>query len=255
MQEDPVISVEGVSHFFHKAGHSTEVLHDISFAVSKGEFVSVIGTSGSGKSTLLYMMAGFLNPTAGSVKHHGEIITKPNPDRGIVFQSDAVFPWMSVQHNVEFGPRMKGISKSERRRIAQDYLARVGLTGSEKLLPRQLSGGMRKRVDVARTFANRPEVLLMDESFGALDVQTKERLQTELLQLWEAERTTAIFVTHDIEESILLADRVVILRGSPGTVVGEITVPFPRPRTADIKRTPEFQQLRRDLTDLLAGSD
>jgi NitT/TauT family transport system ATP-binding protein len=250
---DLAVEVDGLSHFFEKHGKPVEVLHDVSLHVRRREFVSIIGPSGCGKSTLLFMVAGFIHPTRGVVSHDGRPIEGPARDRGIVFQADAVFPWLTVEKNVEFGLRMSGVPRAERRRIAHHYLSLVGLEGSERLYPKQLSGGMRKRVDVARTFANNPEVLLMDESFGSLDVQTKERLQVELLTLWEREKKTALFVTHDIEEAIFLGDRVVVMRGSPGQIVDEILVPFERPRDPAIKASAQFQAMRRELGVLMTA--
>ncbi|MGH8982876.1 MAG: ABC transporter ATP-binding protein [Acidimicrobiia bacterium] len=247
------VEVEGVSHFFEKHGRPVEVLHDISLRVRRSEFVSIIGPSGCGKSTLLFMIAGFIRPTRGIVSHGGRPVEGPAPDRGIVFQADAVFPWLTVEKNVEFGLRMGGMPRAERRRIAHRYLSLVGLEGSERLYPKQLSGGMRKRVDVARTFANNPAILLMDESFGSIDVLTKERLQIELLALWEQEKKTALFVTHDVEEAIFLADRVVVMRGSPGRIVEELRVPFERPRDLAIKPTAKFQAMRRELGELMTA--
>jgi ABC-type nitrate/sulfonate/bicarbonate transport system ATPase subunit len=246
------IEVAGLRHFFEKNGEQVEVLGGVDLSVAPGEFVTIIGPSGCGKSTLLFLVAGFLTPTAGKIEHAGQAVTGPHPSRGTVFQSDAVFPWLTVQRNVEFGPRAKGLSREQRREVANRYIDLVKLTDSAKLYPRQLSGGMRKRVDIARTFANDPSVLLMDESFGSLDVMTKEMLQGELLALWERDRKTALFVTHDIEEAIFLADRVIVMKANPGEILAEHRIDFPRPRRPELRADPAFQRLRQELAGQLS---
>ncbi|HWC09437.1 MAG TPA: ABC transporter ATP-binding protein [Solirubrobacterales bacterium] len=246
------IEVAGLRHFFEKNGEQVEVLGGVDLSVAPGEFVTIIGPSGCGKSTLLFLVAGFLTPTAGKIEHAGQAVTGPHPSRGTVFQSDAVFPWLTVQRNVEFGPRAKGLPREQRREVANRYIDLVKLTDSAKLYPRQLSGGMRKRVDIARTFANDPSVLLMDESFGSLDVMTKEMLQGELLALWERDRKTALFVTHDIEEAIFLADRVIVMKANPGEILAEHRIDFPRPRRPELRADPAFQRLRQELAGQLS---
>jgi NitT/TauT family transport system ATP-binding protein len=246
------IQIDNVTHFFEKNNQPFEVLRNISESVEKNEFVSIIGPSGCGKSTLLFIIAGFLKPTKGIVRHADKPVKAASADRGIVFQSDAVFPWLTVYKNIEFGLKRKGFSREERDAVVRKYLKLVQLEGSENLYPKQLSGGMKKRVDVARVFANDPDVLLLDESFGSLDSQTKEHLQLELLNLWEQERKTAIFVTHDIEEAIFLADRILVMRRNPGMIDQCIEVPFGRPRTLDIKMRPEFQKLRYEMHKIIA---
>lgn len=249
----PAIEVEHLNHFYRKDGQPFQVLKDISFAIAANEFVSIIGPSGCGKSTLLFIVAGFIRPSSGVAQHEGAVITGSSSRRGVVFQADAVFPWMTVYDNIAFGPRAKGLSRAECHGTVMKYLKLVGLDGFENLYPKQLSGGMKKRVDVARTFACDPDVLLMDESFGSLDHQTKESMQLELLNLWERERKTAIFVTHDIEEAIFLADRVLVMSRRPGRIDEIISVPFGRPREAELKVTGEFQHLRYDLMKKLAS--
>jgi NitT/TauT family transport system ATP-binding protein len=248
------IEVAGLRHRFEKNGESFEVLGGVDLSVAPGEFVTIIGPSGCGKSTLLFLIAGFLTPTAGRIEQAGQPVTGPSPSRGTVFQADAVFPWLTVERNVEFGPRSTGVPREERRRRVSKYLELVKLADSAKLYPKQLSGGMRKRVDIARAFANEPSVLLMDESFGSLDVMTKEGLQGELLELWDRERKTALFVTHDIEEAIFLADRVVVMKSNPGGILAEHRVEFPRPRTPELRADPAFQRLRQELAAQLAHS-
>jgi ABC-type nitrate/sulfonate/bicarbonate transport system ATPase subunit len=248
------IEVAGLRHCFEKGGQQVEVLGGVDLKVATGEFVTIIGPSGCGKSTLLFLVAGFLKPTAGRIEHAGEPVLGPSATRGTVFQADAVFPWLTVERNVEFGPRSNGAPREQRRQIVQRYLELVKLTDSAKLYPRQLSGGMRKRVDIARAFANEPSVLLMDESFGSLDVMTKELLQGELLGLWERDRKTALFVTHDIEEAIFLADRVIVMKAEPGEIVAEHRIEFPRPRRQELRADPAFQRLRQELSAQLAAT-
>lgn len=246
------IELVNINHYFEKEKKPFKVLHNISSAINKNEFISVIGPSGCGKSTLLFIIAGFIKPTEGSVRHRNETITKPDNDRGIVFQADAVFPWLTVRGNIEFGLKSLGLPREKRNEIAEHYIKLVQLEGSENLYPKQLSGGMRKRVDVARTFAINPDVLLLDESFGSLDAQTKEMLQVELLNLWEKEKKTAIFVTHDIEEALFLADKIYVMNSNPGTIYKTIDVPFGRPRNVELKLEKEFTALRHELMDLMS---
>jgi NitT/TauT family transport system ATP-binding protein len=248
----PEIEVRGLRHCFEKNGRQVEVLGGVDLSVSPGEFVTIIGPSGCGKSTLLFLIAGFLTPSEGEIEHAGKRVRGPSSSRGTVFQADAVFPWLTVEGNVEFGPRANGVSRGEREQIVKRYLDLVKLTDSAKLYPKQLSGGMRKRVDIARAFANEPSVLLMDESFGSLDVMSKESLQGELLHLWERDKKTALFVTHDIEEAIFLADRVVVMDANPGTILAERRIEFERPRRPELRTTPAFQELRQELSALLA---
>jgi NitT/TauT family transport system ATP-binding protein len=246
------LEFRGVCHWFG-IGTDNEllVLDGIDLAVKDKEFVSVIGPSGCGKSTMLYIAAGFIQPSKGVVVHKGVPITGSDRDRGMIFQSDAVFPWLTVRKNVEFGLKRQGIPKAKREAIAHDYISRVGLTGWEQRYPKELSGGMRKRVDVARVFANNPSVFLLDESFGQLDTQTKERLQIELLQLWAQEQKTVLFVTHDIEEAIFLADRVIVISPRPAKCIAELVIPFDRPRKLELKMESDFQDIRRELTKMI----
>lgn len=247
------IELDHITHFFEKDKEPFEVLHDITATIHKNEFISIIGPSGCGKSTLLFIIAGFIMPTQGKARHRSVDVHAPSKDRGIVFQADAVFPWLTVRGNIEFGLKSLGLSKEEMRRIVDDYIRLVQLEGFENLYPKQLSGGMRKRVDVARTFAINPDVLLLDESFGSLDAQTKELLQVELLDLWEKEKKTAVFVTHDIEEAIFLADKVYVMSANPGTISEKIDIPFDRPRTVELKLEREFTELRHHLMDVMAS--
>ncbi len=245
------IELININHYFKKEKKPFKVLHEISSTIKKNEFISIIGPSGCGKSTLLFIIAGFFKPTEGTVLHRNVVVTKPNKDRGIVFQADAIFPWLTVRGNIEFGLKSLGLPKEKRNEIADHYIKLVQLEGSENLYPKQLSGGMRKRVDVARTFAINPGVLLLDESFGSLDAQTKEMLQVELLNLWEKEKKTAIFVTHDIEEALFLADKIYVMSSNPGSIYKTIDVPFGRPRNVELKLENEFTSLRHELMDLI----
>lgn len=245
------IELSHVTHFFEKDGKPFQVLSDINEQVTESEFVSIVGPSGCGKSTLLLIVAGFIRPSGGAVLHRSRPVVGPSPNRGVVFQADAVFPWLTVYKNIEFGLKSKRVPKRERDAIVKRYIALVGLEGSENVYPKQLSGGMRKRLDVARTFAVNPDVLLLDESFGSLDTQTKEKMQLELLNLWERDKKTALFVTHDIEEAIFLADRVLVMGANPGTIVQSVHVPFARPRDVSLKMTPDFQSLRYELAGMM----
>lgn len=205
-------------------------LKDISLTIMPNEFVSVVGRSGCGKTTLLNVIAGLLRPTEGEVLIDGRRVEGPGPDRGMVFQSSALFPWLSGVENVEFGPRNQGMPRDQRRALALELIDLVGLRGFENKYPRELSGGMKQRVAIARALATDPEILLMDEPFGALDELTREEMQQELLRIWEARRKTVVFVTHSIMEAIYLSDRVVVLSPHPGRVRKEVPIPMPRPR-------------------------
>jgi NitT/TauT family transport system ATP-binding protein len=223
------VRIEGVSKAFDE---SNLVLDTISFDVVEGSLTCLLGPSGCGKSTLLSMVAGFVRPSRGRVIVDAVEVTAPSADRGIVFQDYALFPWRTAVENVMFGPKVRGLRKKECREIALHYLTMVGLEDHVDKLPRQLSGGMKQRVAIARALANRPSVLLMDEPFGALDAQTRESLQEELLRIRQLERNTILFVTHSISESLYLADRVVVMATRPGAVkqVFDVDLPYPRDR-------------------------
>jgi len=232
-------------------GNTVVAVEDVSLSVAPEEFVCIVGPSGCGKSTLLYLIACLDRPTAGQILVEGQPVKAPNPRVGMVFQPDSVFPWLTVRNNIEFGPQLRGISPQECKTIGENYIRMIGLEGFEDTLPRQLSGGMKKRVDVGRAFANNPDILLMDEPFGALDAMTKERLQLELMRIWDSERKTVLFVTHDLEEALVLGSRIVVMGLSPNTIQTIIEVPFSRPRDLLLKTSTEFQQYRRQLWDLL----
>jgi len=219
------------TYFDLYAGTQVTAVHDVSLEVPAGEFVSIVGPSGCGKSTILNMIAGFIPITGGEILVGGEPVKGPGPDRGVVFQSFALFPWRTVLENVAFGPKMRGIGKAERERIAHEYLALAKLTEAAERYPNELSGGMQQRVGVARALANEPDVLLMDEPFASVDAQTRMTLQEELTRIWQQKRPTVIFITHDVSEAVFLANRVVAL--SKGRVLEEIAVDLPRPRSWD----------------------
>lgn len=234
--------------FITPDGRSLPALHDITMVVERGEFCAVIGPTGCGKSTTLTLISGLAQPNAGEVKILGRQVTGIDPSVGFVFQTDAVFPWRTVIDNVVAGPRYRGVAKSEAYDRALEWIRRVGLAGFEKHYPHQLSGGMRKRVALAQTFINQPEILLMDEPFSALDVQTRILMQDELLQLWSQAKASVVFVTHDLEEAIALADKVYVLTARPATVKSVYKIDLPRPRvTSEIRYEPRFIELSRLL--------
>ena len=219
----------------------------------QGEFVSVVGPSGCGKTTLLNLVAGFIAVTAGEILLDGSAVNGPGPDRGVVFQSFALFPWKTVLENVAFGPRMRGLPRAECERIAREYLAIVGLADTAARFPNELSGGMQQRVGVVRALANNPDVLLMDEPFASVDAQTRMTLQEELTRIWLERRPTIVFITHDVEEAVFLANRVVVL--SKGRVLKEIAVALPRPRAWDaLIENAAFKALSKEVLDLVRAA-
>lgn len=220
---------------------------DVNLRVNDHEFITLLGPSGCGKTTLLRMIAGLVQPYDGDILIDGDRVTGPSPSRAMVFQSFALLPWADVLRNVAFGLELQGVAKANRQTIAKKLVKLVGLGGFENRLPRELSGGMRQRVGLARALAMRPQVLLMDEPFGALDEQTKWIMQEELLRIWEQEPKTVFFVTHSIDEAILLADRVVVMATKPGRVAHVEEVNLPRPRTRDVESLPEYARLRESL--------
>jgi NitT/TauT family transport system ATP-binding protein len=217
------------TYFNAYAGVHVTALSDVSLEVKQGEFVSILGPSGCGKSTILNLVAGFIPATSGEILLDGRAVTGPGRDRGVVFQSFALFPWKTVLDNVAFGPKMRRIDKAERERIAREYLVLAGLADAAERYPHELSGGMQQRVGVVRALANEPDVLLMDEPFASVDAQTRMTLQEELTRIWQARRPTVLFITHDVNEAVFLANRVVVL--SKGRILAEIDVAVPRPRT------------------------
>lgn len=227
-------------------------IKDIDFTIREGEFITIVGPSGCGKSTLLELLAGLMLPTTGRILIDGREITGPGLDRGIVFQQYALFPWKTARGNIEFGLEAKGVPKSERKKQADYYLQLVGLKHFSEHYPHELSGGMKQRIAIARSLAYNPDVLLMDEPFAALDAQTRESLQTELLRIWEKTKKTIIFITHSIEEAVYLAERVVVLTPNPGCVKGIVNIPLKnRLQDADIKSNPAFVKARSEIWNLL----
>ncbi|MEP7456145.1 ABC transporter ATP-binding protein [Phyllobacterium sp. SB3] len=227
------------------------VLDGVDLNIRKGEFITLVGPSGSGKSVLLDIIGGLTQATKGVVQLDGTTITKPDPKTGYVFQQYALFPWRTALSNIEYALEVKGVSKRERTDRARYFLALFGLSGFEDRYPNQLSGGMQQRVAIARALASNPEVLLMDEPFAALDAQTREILQSELLKIWEKINTTVIFVTHSIDEAIYLADRIVVMTARPGTVKEIIDIDLPRPRDGDIRSSAEFNAHRARVWEAL----
>ncbi|MCX7231689.1 MAG: ABC transporter ATP-binding protein [Burkholderiales bacterium] len=227
------LTLEGLQKTYYDPYKGTQVtaVRDVSLRVEPGEFVSVVGPSGCGKTTILNMIAGFLPHTGGRILVDGTPVDGPGPDRGVVFQSFALFPWKTVLDNVGFGPKMRGVARAERDRIAREYLALAGLAHAADRYPAELSGGMQQRVGVVRALANEPDVLLMDEPFASVDAQTRLMLQEELTRIWQQRRTTVLFITHDVPEAVFLANRVIVL--SQGRVLDDVPVPLPHPRRWD----------------------
>lgn len=243
------LTLDGVSVNFRRAGRDVIAVSDVSLEIKPGEFVALLGPSGCGKSTLLNILAGFLPPSKGGVYLNGKAHLAPSPLCGVVFQKHALFPWMSVLDNVAFGPRRQGFPDAEA--IARRMLDMVGLTPVADAWPSTLSGGMQQRVGLARALATRPPVLLMDEPFGALDAQTRELMQAELLRIWTLFRPTLVFVTHDIDEAVFLADRVIVMRTLPGTIGAEFEISIARPRDLSALGSPRFIAYRRAIADII----
>jgi NitT/TauT family transport system ATP-binding protein len=238
------IEITDLGIAFAGQGRMVEAVRQFTLMTAPGEFVALLGPSGCGKSTVLNAVAGFVHPRTGGVIVDGAVVTGPGADRGMVFQQHSLFPWKTVLGNVEFGLKMRGMGRSERTSRACAYLNLVGLTGFEHAYPRELSGGMQQRVGIARVLVNRPRVMLMDEPFGALDAQARLAMQELLLGVWREVRTTVLFVTHDIDEALFLADRVAVLTARPGQVRDLVEVKLARPRCAEIIATPEFMALK-----------
>ena len=238
----PKLEVRNLGKVFSSRKGETEALRDVNCSIQKGEFVSIVGASGCGKTTLLRMLNGLIPPSSGQVLLDGKAVTKPGPDRGVVFQQDALLPWRNLLDNVLIGPELQG-RRAEARQEALRFIRMVGLEGFEDYYPHELSGGMRQRVNLARALVVDPEVLLMDEPFAALDSQTREVMQAELLKIWEQDRKTVLFVTHQIDEAVYLSDRVLIFTVRPGRLKEVVEIDLERPRSLEVKRTPEFAAL------------
>ena len=247
-KSNSLVEIQAVSKSFHKTvkDNTTEIkaLSDVSLSVRENEFVSIIGPSGCGKTTLLKIIDGLIPYDSGKIVINGKQVTAPGPDRAVVFQSFALLPWRTVLANVEFSLELRQLPKEERAKTARDYLKRVGLTDFENHYPHELSGGMQQRAGLARALAVNPAILLMDEPFGAVDAQTRQLLQEELLELWQRERKTVIFVTHSMDEAVYLSDRVVVMTPRPGKVAEILDVPLPRPRVSEeVRRDARFVDL------------
>ncbi|MGJ3253971.1 MAG: ABC transporter ATP-binding protein [Elainellaceae cyanobacterium] len=248
----PKLQVVALSKSFQtQRGKLLNVLDDINLELCPGEFVCLVGTSGCGKSTLLNIIAGLEQPSSGHILVDGAEVLGPGSDRGMVFQSYTLYPWLTVAENIRFGLSISKMPKAEQRERVAYYLNVVGLTKFAKALPKQLSGGMKQRVAIARALANQPEVLLMDEPFGALDAQTKEQMQQFLLELWEQTHTTVFMITHDVEEAIFLSQRVYVMSRGPGRLKQEVPVNLPPDRDLEVKLSPQFIDIKRDIMHLL----
>jgi len=244
-----ILDITGVSKTFPGANGGTLALQSTDLRVQENDFITILGPSGCGKSTLLRMVAGLDTPSTGSIALDGKPVTGPGADRGMVFQSYTLFPWLTVLQNVCFGLREKGLALAAQLEIAQQFIGKVGLKGFENHFPKQLSGGMQQRTALARALANNPRILLMDEPFGALDHQTRELMQELLQGIWEAEQKTVLFVTHDIDEAIFMGSRVVVMSARPGRIKSDLAVPIAHPRHYSVKTTPVFSELKARLTE------
>ena len=250
----PRLIVRGLTRTFPPARRGAlpvEALAPVDLDVGTTEFVSILGPSGCGKSTLLRLVAGLDRPTAGTVMLDGRPVTRAGADRGMVFQSYTLFPWLTVAENIAFGPRERGVGRYERRLIAERLIGEVGLDGFADHWPRQLSGGMQQRTAIARALANDPKILLLDEPFGALDTQTRSLMQELLVGIWQRDRKMVLFVTHDIEEAIFLGSRVVVMSARPGRIKLDRPIDLPRPRGYQVKTSPEFVALKAELVEQL----
>ena len=252
---EPKLVAKNVWKVFHPGkGREVVAIEDFSLTINENEFVSIVGPSGCGKSTFLAIAAGLDYSSSGQITVNGHVVDGPGIDRGMVFQSYTLFPWLNVIDNIRFALKKRHLPETEQRRLVQEHIELVGLQGFEKSFPAQLSGGMRQRVAIARALVYKPDMLLMDEPFGALDAQTRMQMQELLLSVWQNHRITVLFITHDVDEAILLSDRVYVMTPRPGRLKAEIQVDIPRPRTADVEQSQRFNELRRELLGLLRTS-
>ena len=245
------VSIEQLSVVFSSRGRDIQAVQDVNIVIEPGQFICLLGPSGCGKSTLLNCLAGFVKPSLGSVSVDDELITGPGPDRGMVFQQHALYPWKTVLQNISFGPEVTGRGHSSPKSTAMTFLKMVGLSQYADYYPHELSGGMQQRVGIARALANYPRLLLMDEPFGALDSQTRLMMQENLLNLWRELSITVVFVTHDVDEAVFLSDRILVMGSNPGRVVCDLSVDLPRPRSTETTITHEFLELRKQCLDLI----
>ena len=249
---EPKLSIREVTVRFHaRRGPEIVAIDRLSLDIADREIVSIVGPSGCGKSTLLRLVAGLVPPSSGEIRLDERAVTGPGADRGMVFQSYTLFPWLTVQGNVEFGPRLRAMPEEYCRTVAARYIQMVGLTGFERAYPKELSGGMMQRVAIARALANDPEVLLMDEPFGALDAQTRAFMQELLLDIWQKTPKTILFVTHDIDEALFLGDRVYVMTARPGRLRAEVRLALPRPRTLEVTTSDEFVSTKRRVLAMI----
>ena len=252
IRERPVVMrIDGLGKAFRRDDREVQALDNIAYDVHRGEFISVIGPSGCGKSTLIRILAGLDDPTEGAVLLDGSPVEEPGADRGMVFQGYTLFPWLTVEKNVMFGLKMRGVPKREARKQAHEWIELVGLTRFVDAYPAQLSGGMKQRVAIARALANQPRILLMDEPFGALDAQTRAHMQAHLLRIWREIDVTIMFITHDLDEAVYLSDRVVAMGANPGHIQDIVEVPVPRPRSPDQFLSGPFLATKKYLEDLI----
>ncbi|MFY1662802.1 ABC transporter ATP-binding protein [Pseudomonas sp. Pseu.R1] len=249
------VDIRGVSIALGEGQSAFQAVQALDCTIESGQFVCILGPSGCGKSTLLGALAGHLQPIAGRLSVDGADVHGPSPERGMVFQQHTLFPWRTVRENVAFGLKMSGVGKAERLAAADEMLALVGLEGFAGHWPNQLSGGMQQRVEIARVLINRPRLLLMDEPFGALDALTRMHMQALLLDIWTRIRTTVVFVTHDIDEALFLADRILVMSPRPGRFIEDLSLNFPRPRSSELVTRPEFSRLKRHCLELLHHED
>ncbi|MBT1260399.1 ABC transporter ATP-binding protein [Pseudomonas sp. VS40] len=249
------IEISGLSIVLGEQAQAFEAVKALDCRIEPGQFVCILGPSGCGKSTLLGALAGHLVPSQGTLQMDGQPVVGPSQQRGMVFQQHTLFPWRSVRENVAFGLKMRGVAKAERLAAADEILALVGLEGFAERWPNQLSGGMQQRVEIARVLINRPRLLLMDEPFGALDALTRMKMQALLLDIWTRIRTTVVFVTHDIDEALFLADRILVMSPRPGRIIEDFSLDFARPRHTELMTTPEFTHLKRHCLELLHHED
>lgn len=237
-----------VRFFNRRTGQEHEVIRNLHLHLAPGDFVCVLGPSGCGKTTLLNCIAGFINPAKGNIRVGDQLVSGPSSSRGVVFQEYGLFPWFTVEQNVQYGLKLKKLPRAEMQEISRHYLRMVGLSGFERHYPHELSGGMKQRVSLARALANQPQILLLDELFAALDAQTREQLQVELLQIWENEKITCLFITHSVSEAVFLADRAVIMLPNPGRIAEDVRIDIPRIRD---RTTSEFVKFVKEINELI----
>lgn len=249
------ILAEHIDKVYISGKKQTVAIEDASIDIQDNDFVCIVGPSGCGKSTLLRMLAGLDFPTAGKIIVNDRTVTGPGPDRGMVFQTYTLFPWMTVENNIKFGLKIKKLPKDKQQEIADRYLDIIGLKKFAKSYPKELSGGMKQRVAIARALANQPEVLLMDEPFGALDPHTKSMMQLLMREIWEKEHPTVVFITHDIDEAVFLANKIYVMSARPGKIIKEVNVYLPHKRDLELKDSPEFIKIRKSINDLLYSAN